>query len=275
MESKEIPKIIHRCWFGPGTKSETILKCERSLAKTLPGYELKLWTDSNCPDLPFAEECRKAEKWALLSDYVRLYVLLKHGGIYLDTDVEVLKPFDDLLVYPCFLGFEEDNLMYRCLGNAVMGAIPNHPFIRDCYDALVWSMTSRIKPFYGVKITNVVMFKRGLAEYGTSTVAGVRLLAKEYLHPARNNITAEAYCIHWLEGSWHRKRGFSHELSSAKYKLQRFLGIVRRYLANPAAFRALKYDMPDKWTHREFLKTIELTRTAALNGQQKTPPPAG
>ena len=101
-----IPKVIHYCWFGHNEKSEIILKCIDSWKKMLPDYEIIEWNEDNFDVTfsPFAEAAYNAKKWAFVSDVARLKIVHDHGGIYMDTDVELLKdhPFDDYLEYDAF-----------------------------------------------------------------------------------------------------------------------------------------------------------------------------
>jgi len=125
-----IPKIIHYCWFSGEEKPELVKKCIDSWKKHLPDYELIEWNaknfDMNCN--PFVSEAYKARKWAFVSDYVRFHVLHEYGGIYLDGDVEVKKPFDpSLLSYrlvlsntppylaTCMVGSEEGHLTIKAV----------------------------------------------------------------------------------------------------------------------------------------------------------------
>ena len=102
-------KTIHYCWFGKNPKSKLILKCIDSWRKCCPDYEIKEWNeenfDINCCD--YVREAYEAKKWAFVSDYCRFYVLYNYGGIYLDTDVELLKSLD--VLSKNFVGFENQN----------------------------------------------------------------------------------------------------------------------------------------------------------------------
>ena len=103
-----IPKTIHYCWFGRGKMPEQAERCIASWRKFMPDWNYRLWNDYNF-DLSlnaYAREAYEARKFAFVSDYVRLWALEREGGVYLDTDVEVFKPFDDLLGYQAFAGFE-------------------------------------------------------------------------------------------------------------------------------------------------------------------------
>jgi len=105
-----IPKKIHYCWFGRGKMPELALKCIESWKKHLPEYEIKEWNEDNFDlDLyPYVREAYDNRKFAFVTDVVRLYALYHEGGIYMDTDVEVLKPLDAFLDCPAFSGFEDD-----------------------------------------------------------------------------------------------------------------------------------------------------------------------
>ncbi|MEH1008500.1 glycosyltransferase [Winogradskyella sp. ECml5-4] len=124
-----IPRKIHYCWFGTQPMSETIKKCIESWKVNLPNYEIILWNESNS-DLnhPFVQQALKDKKWAFVSDYVRLKVILEYGGVYLDTDMLVLKDFSELLNYKCFVGLES----VRYISCGVIGAQKNHPYIFNC-----------------------------------------------------------------------------------------------------------------------------------------------
>ncbi len=103
-----IPKIIHYCWFGGKPLPLLAQKCIKSWKKYCPDYELKLWNeksfDIHCND--YVKEAYEAKKYAFVTDYVRLWAIYTYGGIYMDTDVEVLKPLDCFLHHPAFSGFE-------------------------------------------------------------------------------------------------------------------------------------------------------------------------
>ncbi len=105
-----IPKIIHYCWFGRGEMGQLAHKCIDSWKKFLPDYELMLWNeDSFDLDInPYTKEAYEKRKFAFITDYVRLWALKNYGGVYMDTDVEVLKNIDEFLVHKAFSGFENE-----------------------------------------------------------------------------------------------------------------------------------------------------------------------
>lgn len=125
-----IPKIVHVCWFGGGKMSPQIERCMHSIRGLEKlGYELKIWDEATY-DIQRSKRVRdayEARRWSLVSNYVRLDVLKRFGGVYLDTDVEVVRPFDDLLDNELFMGF-----MWDCtLGTAVIGSVPGHRVVED------------------------------------------------------------------------------------------------------------------------------------------------
>lgn len=123
-----IPKIIHYCWFGPAEFSEKVKYCMRSWKHLLPDYTFMLWNEQTF-DLnacSFVRQAYDAGKYAFVSDYVRLHVLEEYGGIYLDTDIEVLQRFDDLLTHPIVLGTDDVGKL-----TAFMAAQPHTPFFRE------------------------------------------------------------------------------------------------------------------------------------------------
>lgn len=105
-----IPKVIHYCWFGRGKKPALAIKCLNSWKKNLPEYEIKEWNEDNfnLDMYPYAREAYNSRKFAFVTDVVRLYTLYHEGGIYMDTDVEVIKPLDPFLCHCAFSGFESD-----------------------------------------------------------------------------------------------------------------------------------------------------------------------
>ncbi|WP_188049573.1 glycosyltransferase [Flavobacterium sp. GP15] len=124
-----IPKIIHYCWFGGKRKPKLVQDCIKSWRKYLPDYKFIEWNENNS-DLShlFVKEVYRLKKWAFVADYIRLNVLYVNGGIYLDTDMMVLKSFNNLLDNKCFFG-AEDKFFISC---GVIGSVKNNEFIKDC-----------------------------------------------------------------------------------------------------------------------------------------------
>lgn len=132
-----IPKIIHYCWFGKQPKGELIERCIASWKKTCPDYTLVEWNEDTftIASHPFTQRMYNEKKFAFVADYVRLTALKERGGIYLDTDMLLVQPLDNLLNTSLLLG-KESSTYISC---GMIGSIPNHPFIeamRSQYDTI-------------------------------------------------------------------------------------------------------------------------------------------
>lgn len=199
-----IPKTIHYCWFGKNEKSQSIIDCINSWRKYMSDYEIIEWNEDNF-DIninDYVKEAYNQCKWAFVSDYARLQILYNNGGIYMDTDVEVFKPFDELLNNQSFTGFE--NIGYPV--TAVMGAMENNPIIKEMLDYYKYKEFEFVE--YPNTITNTTIMSDILSKYVDrwkneyQKTENITIYPKKYLCPDRNNITDEAYAIHWQHGSW-------------------------------------------------------------------------
>lgn len=103
-----IPKVIHYCWFGRNPLPPLALKCIESWKKFFPNYEIKEWNEDNfnVNMIPYTAEAYHAKKYAFVSDYARFWILYNYGGLYFDTDVEIIKPMDDIIANGSFMGCE-------------------------------------------------------------------------------------------------------------------------------------------------------------------------
>lgn len=132
-----IPKTIHYCWFGKAPQSALIVRCKESWKTMCPEYVIKEWNEESfdVKSHPFTSRMYQEKKYAFVADYVRLIALLQDGGIYLDTDMLLVQPLDELLDTSLLLGKESDAFV-SC---GMIGAAPHHPFIealRAQYDTL-------------------------------------------------------------------------------------------------------------------------------------------
>ena len=127
-----IPKKIHYCWFGGNPLSEETKKYIETWKKYCPDYEIIEWNEKNfdVTKIPYVREAYESKKWAFITDYVRLYVMYTYGGIYMDTDVEVLKPLDSLLDLKGFSGFENET----SIPTGIMAAKKGLPVIKNLMD---------------------------------------------------------------------------------------------------------------------------------------------
>lgn len=127
-----IPKIIHYCWFGKGEMPELVERCIASWHAHMPDWEYRLWTEDNFEinEAPqYVREAYVAKKYAFVSDYVRLWALEREGGLYMDVDFEMYKPFDDLMEqYDAFAGYEGSKRNPVMMG--IIAAKAHHPFVQ-------------------------------------------------------------------------------------------------------------------------------------------------
>lgn len=194
-----IPKKIHLCWFGRGEYPAEMLKCLASIREYIPQYEVYIWTEDNfdIAQYRFAKEAYQEKKYAFVSDVCRLHVLNEHGGIYLDTDVEVVQSFDSFLAHKFFCGFESD----RLLSTAVLGSVKDNPILQKL---LSWYKT---KSFYRKHL-----YKKYHTTPNTITITndfllrGLKLLnQKQQLESCESVIYPQAYFSpkNWITGEYH------------------------------------------------------------------------
>lgn len=205
-----IPKKIHYCWFGRGQKSELILRCIESWKKYCPDYEIIEWNEDNLDitQCDYAREAYEEKKWAFVSDYARLCVLEEHGGIYLDTDMQLLKPIDEFLDNEGVLAFEAKD--YVCLG--IIGVVKNHPFIslmKQEYETIYFRNDGSLDE----TTTNVQRMRKHLLSGGLKnngkqqTVCGMTIYPQKLFFPYDFKMIFDiapksAYSIHHAAGSW-------------------------------------------------------------------------
>lgn len=236
-----IPKIIHYCWFGQGTKPDSFYAYLETWKEKMPDYTIKEWNEDNF-DIhccKYVEQAYQARKFAFVSDYARIYALYKEGGIYFDTDVEVRKPFDVLLNNHFFIGYEcKDKLGTSVIGSEcgfwllkeILQHYRNSSFIREDGSANLLTNTdllSRIIRENGIALDNL-----------TKTVNGISLYDFTYFSPyssLTNKMvkSANTFSIHWFSGSWFPKyylveRAFWKKLHLRNFKiLLRCMNLVK------------------------------------------------
>ena len=205
-----IPKKIHYCWFGRGEKPELAKKCIASWKKFCPDYEIIEWNednfDLNCND--YVRYCYTNKKWAFLSDFVRLVVVNEQGGLYFDTDVELVRSPDELLQYDAFYGFESDTAVNTGQG---FGSAAKHPVMESMlrqYLALQPDDQGQFPVTPCPKLNTDALLPFGLELNGKrQNVAGAEILPADFTNPyddatGRLNKTANTISIHWYSKSW-------------------------------------------------------------------------
>lgn len=227
-----IPKVIHYCWFGRGEKPELAKKCIESWKKYCADYELKEWNEENF-DLHSNEyvwQAYQSKKYAFVTDYLRLYALYHEGGIYMDTDVEVLKPLDEFLKHQAFSSFENNNM----IPTGMMAAEKGNAWIKDLLDEYTdlkfidekgnMDLTTNV-----TRITNLTHEKYGLVlESSYQDLKGgiVTMYPHDYFCPkdwdtGEIHLTENSHTIHHFSGSWHGEKEI-REAEKYKAKLKKY-----------------------------------------------------
>lgn len=212
-----ISKTIHYCWFGGNPKPKLAKKCIRSWKKHCPDYEIIEWNEDNfdmqsCP--LYVCQAYEAKKWAFVTDYVRLQIVYEHGGIYMDTDVELLKSLDPILDNGAYFGFEDGTYIATGLG---FGAIKGHPILKelmDDYQDILFILEDGTYDKTTCPHRNTeVLLRKGLRQDNTmQTIDGdILILPSVFLCPivyysGEKNITDDTISIHWFDASWQTKQ---------------------------------------------------------------------
>lgn len=209
-----IPKTIHYCWFGGNPKSKLIKKCIKSWKKYCPDYEIIEWNESNF-DInccPYVKEAYEAKKWAFLTDYARLWIVYNYGGIYLDTDVELVSKLDTFLKYDGYFGFESDSYVNTGLG---FGAAAGNKIVKtmlDDYDGLHFLNDDGTYDLTTCPVRNTdSLMKVGLVRNNSfQLIDNNAFFASEVFNPIdyitkKKSITNNTVSIHWYNASWQTK----------------------------------------------------------------------
>ena len=205
-----IPKKIHYCWFGGAPLPAQAEKCIASWRKFCPDFELIRWDESNFDlnENSYVRYCYDNKKWAFLTDYIRLAVVLRHGGVYFDTDVELLKPLDPLLGYGAFYSFENADMVNTGQG---FGAEAGHPTVAAMaaeYEKLCPDGQGNFALAACPALNTRALLALGLRPDGSKqTVAGAVILPVDYMNPydeptGRLKKTENTLSIHWYSKSW-------------------------------------------------------------------------
>ena len=205
-----IPKKIHYCWFGGKELPQSARRYMESWKKHCPDWEIIRWDESNfdIQKYPFAEYCLKNQEWAFLSDIVRLAVVYEYGGVYLDTDVEVLRPLDPLCDHEAFYGFQLPEQLNTGHG---FGAEAGHRTLKAMLDAYLSLEPDAcgVYPLIPCPVLNTSpLVELGLKLDGScQNISGARIYSLEYFNPyeyttGRMRKTSDSYCIHWYSQSW-------------------------------------------------------------------------
>lgn len=205
-----IPKIIHYVWLGNKPKPKKIEKCIASWYKFCSDYEINEWNetnfDINCHQ--FVKDAYEAGNYAFASDVIRLIVLYRFGGIYVDSDVELLRPLDTLLDNKAFVGFET----YEYVNSGqILGTEKNNPIINEHlgqYDTLKYNESNALSEITCPKLLTELLLSKGLKPNNREQiVSGMHIYPSDYFNPfdartGKMKKTENSYSVHWSAHSW-------------------------------------------------------------------------
>lgn len=231
-----IPKKIHYCWFGRNSKPKLAEKCIKSWKKFCPDYEIVEWNEDNYDYLKsdFMREAYEAKKWGFVPDYARLDIIYNYGGLYLDTDVEIVKPMDPLLEYKGFMGFESNDYLALGLGFGAEAGNEIIKTLRNSYESRHFIMhdgsldqtpsprnDSKVLKDMGIELNGNMQEKDGFI-----------FLPPEYLNPISfgdTTIRENTYSIHWFAASWcDEEEKKKQEASIRQIKMNHYLQMPNR-----------------------------------------------
>jgi hypothetical protein len=212
MSEQLIPKQIHYCWFGRGEKPQLAVRCLESWKKYCPDYGMTEWNEDNfdVDQFAYAREAYAAGKYAFVADVARLYVLYHKGGIYMDTDVEVLRPLEAFLTDHAFSGFETDELM----PTGIIGAEQGNPWVWNMLQPYAVRQFRKEDGTLDCTTNTQTITKACLAECGLKLdgrkqelKGGVVIYPRDYFCPkdsgtGKTVLTDNTYTIHHFAASW-------------------------------------------------------------------------
>ena len=229
-----IPKIIHYCWFGRNPLPESAQKCIASWKKFLPGYEIKEWNEDNFDVniIPYTKEAYEAKKYAFVSDYARFWILYKYGGLYFDTDVEVIKPMDDIIDRGPFMGIEvvaKEGEYPKVAPGLGLGVTPGFGLFKELLEEYAkmrfinqdGSQNKKTIVIYNTE----VLLKHGLKPTNElQEVDGVWIYPADYFNPldsltGKLKLTENTRSIHWYMNSWDDRSKLYQWLSKMSHRL--------------------------------------------------------
>ena len=208
-----IPKVIHYCWFGGKKYPSKIKKCIKYWKKVCPDYEIKLWNENNfnLNINDYVKEAYKEKKWAFVTDYARLWIVYNEGGIYLDTDVELIKSLNDLRKYESYFGIEATSK--KCINTGLgFGAEKNNELVKemlDQYEDIHFQKKDGTLDITPCPDRNAKIFEKYGYNYKDQilNIGNNIILPCEYLSPknfetGKIAITKNTVSIHHYLGSW-------------------------------------------------------------------------
>lgn len=230
-----IPKVIHYCWFGGNPLPGMAVKCIESWKKYCPGYKIKRWDETNfdCECCDYVKEAYTAKKWAFVSDYARFKILYEYGGLYFDTDVEIIKSLDEIIANGAFMGCEQGKDKICPAPGLGIAAMPGMKLYKDILDEYGRESFWRSDGIANTKTicTRVteILSREGFTGNGEIEYVGdIYIYPPEYFCPknfftGKTQLTENTVSIHHYDATWYEpeeKRSYKIEQN-----LNRWLGV--------------------------------------------------
>ena len=231
-----IPKIIHYCWFGRNILPKSTKKCIASWKKYLPDYEIKEWNEDNFDvnKIPYTHDAYNAKKYAFVSDYARFWILYNYGGLYFDTDVEVIKPMDDIIAKGAFMGWERPSSLgaFSIAPGLGLAANQEEPFYKEALTSFeklsFYKEDGTWNNYTMIPMVTDLLLQRGLKKDGSMQVIdGITFYPADYFCPmdsitGKLFITKNTYAIHWYSMSWIEPH-LKYKIKIARYLKRLFI----------------------------------------------------
>lgn len=213
-----IPKIINYCWFGRKELPKSVKKCIASWRKFCPDYEVIQWNENNydVTKNEYIKDAYRLKKFAFVSDFARLDIIFHNGGIYLDTDVELINTLDSVLSNECFMGLEQPNRVATGLG---FGAIKGSNFVKrnlDEYKNEKFTGNNKICVDYTTLALKKLLKENGVTSIKDLKTNEIKIYSQEYFCPfdlqsQETNITKKTISIHHYDATWYSQNHFIYK----------------------------------------------------------------
>ena len=211
LTENSIPKMIHYCWFGRSDKPELVLKCIKSWKEFLPDYEIIEWNEDkfDVNIIPYTKEAYEAKKYAFVADYARFWILYNYGGLFFDTDVEIIKPLGEIISKGPFMGKEEKLYVNPGLGIGCPKAFPLYKELIDIYSLEHFRKEDgSLNKKTIVHYTSELLLAKGLKKDNkVQNIEGLLVYPQEFFCPCsyksdKFKITKNTHTIHHYAATW-------------------------------------------------------------------------
>lgn len=209
-----IPKVVHYCWFGRAPKPNLVQRCINSWKLHLPEYEIKEWNEDNYDyeGNQYVKEAYNEKKYAFVSDVVRLDILYRYGGLYFDTDVELLRPLSNEMMSNSFMACERQGKLISIAPGLAMGFYPHNEFVKKVLDSYLdesfYSHKDEVNLYtINYRISSAMEKIGWIPDNKIQIINNIVIYPSDYFCPfdgltQKMHKTNNTYAVHWYMGSW-------------------------------------------------------------------------